>query len=170
MLTLVLSGILKAVTRRREQHIGFPTSGRQNQSWLVLDSEIPKCHVSNRWNTVAHNTTFTHKGNIHTGWKSRESALLSVSRQHEVMWGSSEMLLDKWNLTGQRAHSLASWLYSWSFGLDGSDERDSNVNDFWAFTSLRWELVMWGLKYCTLTAFYPLSLTSITLNDGFGWW
>lgn len=31
----------------------FPKSSRQHQSWLVLDSEIDKCHVGSKWNTVA---------------------------------------------------------------------------------------------------------------------
>lgn len=82
-----VSGVLEATARRREQHNGFPQAARQNQSWLVLDSQIPSCDVSSRRNTVTHNTPFTHKGNIHTAW-----TLQRLCSAQGFLWRSGQSL------------------------------------------------------------------------------
>ena len=59
MLTPSLSGVLKGNDTATGTTHRFPTSCRQNQRWLVLDSETPRCHVSSRWNTESCDITFS---------------------------------------------------------------------------------------------------------------
>lgn len=80
----------------------FPASGRQNQSWPALDSEIPKCHVSNRWSSVTHNAAFIHKGSMRVAWMSRLWPLLRA-------WGAGNKV--KSTMRAARRHS---WQVAWS--------------------------------------------------------